>query len=503
MSSLSTPAVLTPPASWGVGEQVSSSTFVDLDDDQLLTELRTIETVSAWLAARGVAVVEELSRRREDSALERLDPDASGRECTLARIGARESVIDEIALATGVGQRAATTRVQLARHDAERHAPIREALAAGAMSWSRAVQVLVRADAVDSHAVPRIVAEVLAPWNTHPDSGDDGGLDVPQTVFSWRLGRAVAAATTSAARHEHAVENRDAWATITPDADGCLSATGDAARIAGAFNRVEGIARRLRRQGDARTLAQLRSDVTLDLLQHGQLPLATADEPGEAFAAYDTFGGRLPAARVDVTISAASLLGLDGQPGTIVVGGREEHLAAHALRRVAHAEGSVWRRLVTDPATGYMADLSTTRYAITGELRERVIARDRHSRVPGSMRPAQWCDTDHDVDFHRGGSSSESNVSAKNRRGHNHKTQGRWTSAREPGVHGAITWTTPAGRTYRTTPHDYRDKATRWRMIRTLARTSGVGDPPDTGKGSAPGRATSRSRWREPGPPPF
>ena len=49
---------------------------------------------------------------------------------------------------------------------------------------------------------------------------------------------------------------------------------------------------------------------------------------------------------------------------------------------------------------------------------------------PGSTRPAVFCDTDHDTDYAAGGPSSEANLSAKNRRGHNHKTHRRWKSER-------------------------------------------------------------------------
>ena len=88
------------------------------------------------------------------------------------------------------------------------------------------------------------------------------------------------------------------------------------------------------------------------------------------------------------------------------------------------------------------------------------------------MRPAALCDTDHDVDYAEGGASSESNASAKNRRGHNHKTTKRWSSRREPEVHGSITWTTGTGRSYVTTPFDHRDptptRDENWRALRSF-----------------------------------
>lgn len=295
-ASSSLQAVLTPPDAWGVGVPVPSGTFVELSEDELLAELETHERVTAWIEARGIAVVEELTRRREREALAELDArdrDALSRTRTLVVAGAREAVVDEIALATGAGQRAAETRVRMAR-EWERFTPVREALAAGRMGWSRAVQISTRTSEVDSGRMRRIVEKVLAPYIDGAD-GDSGGLQVPQSVFSWRLGRAVAAVTTSRQRHEDAIARRDAWAVINPDADGTLTMTGDAGRITAAFTRVDDIARRLRREGDSRTLAQLRSDIGLDLLIQGQIT------PSEGRTLFD---GALPPAHVTVVVSA-------------------------------------------------------------------------------------------------------------------------------------------------------------------------------------------------------
>ncbi|GMA39414.1 hypothetical protein [Mobilicoccus caccae] len=226
-TSTSSPAVLAPPRGWGVGAAVPSGTFAGLGDEELLVELETHERMKAWIEARGIAVVEELARRREREALAELDErdrDALSRTRTLVVVGVREAVVDEVALATGAGQRAAETRVRMAR-EWERFTPVREALAAGRMSWSRAVQVSTRTSEVDSGRMRRIVEKVLAPYIPGP-GGDSGGLEVPQSVFSWRLGRAVAAVTTSRQRHEDAIARRDAWAVINPDADGTMTLTG-------------------------------------------------------------------------------------------------------------------------------------------------------------------------------------------------------------------------------------------------------------------------------------
>ena len=57
--------------------------------------------------------------------------------------------------------------------------------------------------------------------------------------------------------------------SLDPDGTGCLRVTGEAGRVAAAMERVEDVARRLRGDGDARTLTQLRSDVAFDLLLYG------------------------------------------------------------------------------------------------------------------------------------------------------------------------------------------------------------------------------------------
>ncbi|WP_141397258.1 HNH endonuclease signature motif containing protein [Mobilicoccus massiliensis] len=352
---------------------------------------------------------------------------------------------------------------------------------------------------------------------------------VPQEVFTSRLRYAMARVTTPVERVEQGLANRCTSAVLTVENGmGEFTVSGHAARVIGAHERVDEIARRLRREGDARTLAQLRSDIALDLMLFGQLPAqagqwdphtgktgvgaelaaqsaalasgavesgifgagrmalyangaragrlgggaagmsaevggdgaadcAVGDRGPGPFAAYATFSGALPPARVDVVVSLAALMGASEEPGSAACGGRQEWVAARFVREVAFTAGSTWRRLVSDPVTGHLVDLHVKGYQVAGDLRERVLARDRVSRVPGSMRPARSCDLDHDVAYALGGASSESNLSAKDRRGHNHKTRRTWRVRREPVVGGDIFWTTPAGRVYVTSPWDYRD----------------------------------------------
>ncbi|MDO5629392.1 MAG: hypothetical protein Q4G43_13830 [Mobilicoccus sp.] len=472
-----TPA-LDPPAAWGFGDAVPAEVFAGMSDDALLSELELHERITAWLTGRGVAITESLARSREERALsdlEKRDPEASSRTRNLARAEARSGIAEEIALATGLPSSVARARVKLAIGDPVRHGRLRAALCAGEVSWQRAWHIVTRTQEAPPESIAGMVEAVIAPY-PHRSVHGQGGMLVPHEIFTARLRRHLAKVTTPRERHDQAMTNRGTRATLFPeDGTGQYAITGHAGRIAGCHDRIDAIARRLRREGDTRPIGQLRSDIALDLLLYGQLPRPdqgglfdphtgtrrapdqAAAAAGEAFGVYGTFGGELPPARVDVVISLESLMGASDAPGMVACGGTQDWLAARFVRDIAFAAGSTWRRLVTDPLTGYMVDLHVKGYTIGGDLRERIFARDRVSRTPGSMRPARACDIDHDIDYAAGGPSSESNASAKARRGHNYKTRRTWRAWREPKVHGDIIWTTGAQRIYVSTPFDYRD----------------------------------------------
>lgn len=467
MTSTAAPVVtLAPPEGWGVGQEVPPEVFVGLSENEMLAEMENIERLTAWLAARAVSLTEQLVLSREAASEDPLVTD-SARAARLHRAEVHAGLEDEIALATGITGRGAHTRMAMVVGDPQRAHSIRAALARGELSWARAMQAFSAVSFVDAETVPGVVEAITAPYPARSIHGV-GGLLVPQPIFTARLSRQVAKHSTRQRRHREALADRHTYALLDhEDGTGRFTVTGHAGRIAGAHERVDELARRLRREGDPRTVSQLRSDLALDLLLFGELPQCR-----------DILGD-LPAARVHVTVSLACLLGAVDEPGVVDAVGRREWLAAPIVRRMAVAAGSTWTRLVTDPATGHLVDLSTTSYAVTGRLRDRVLARDGITRAPGRMTPASRCDTDHDIDHAAGGPTSEANVSAKDRRGHNHKTRRTWRSVREPGINGDILWVTPAGRTYATSPWDHRDLNPTPRLHRTPDGASTQGRRPD------------------------
>ena len=66
--------------------------------------------------------------------------------------------------------------------------------------------------------------------------------------------------------------------------------------------------------------------------------------------------------------------------------------------------------------------------------------------------PADRCDLDHAIPHHQGGPTNPANMGALCRRHHRAKHEAGWRLVRDE--HGC-TWTSPAGKTYRTHPPGY------------------------------------------------
>jgi hypothetical protein len=345
-----------------------------------------------------------------------------------------------------------------------------------------------------------------------PDEVPDGPRQaVSQATFRRRLALELADAGASASVHAAALRARRAGVALSSDGTASLWVRGEACRTVAAHRRVDQIARAVRHHGDDRTLDQLRSDVILDLLLYGWVDTSPPASSGTAttptttttttttttrrpapgdhdpashrragspvpspvlspapspvpfgveeapalpardVAAYRAIGDP-PPALVHVVVSLDTLAGTGDAPGELPGHG---FLSAAQTRRACVAAGSTWRRLVTDPATGHLVELTSTGYRPSPALTAQVHARDVTCRGPGCTVPATDCDFDHDVDFADGGRTATGNGSAKHRRHHNVKTRRLWGTDQHPD--GTITWTTLLGRSYTTDPYDYRE----------------------------------------------
>jgi len=91
------------------------------------------------------------------------------------------------------------------------------------------------------------------------------------------------------------------------------------------------------------------------------------------------------------------------------------------------------------------------RYSPSPALADFVRCRDLSCRFPGCDRPADVCDVDHTRPYARGGPTHASNLKCLCRLHHLVKTF--WTGWHdEQRPDGTVIWTSPSGRTYRTTP---------------------------------------------------
>ena len=91
------------------------------------------------------------------------------------------------------------------------------------------------------------------------------------------------------------------------------------------------------------------------------------------------------------------------------------------------------------------------RYHPSVALAAFVKARDLSCRFPGCDKPAELCDIDHTIPWSAGGPTHPSNLKLLCRLHHLTKTfWTAWHDVQQPD--GTVTWTSPSGRTYTTTP---------------------------------------------------
>jgi hypothetical protein len=132
-------------------------------------------------------------------------------------------------------------------------------------------------------------------------------------------------------------------------------------------------------------------------------------------------------------------------------GPRPSGIAAAALRAAARALHQALARARADAAAGGCAHHArSAAYRPPPRLREQVTARDLTCRHPACRQPAGRADLDHTRPFDDGGPTCSCNLGGACRRHHQLKQHPRWTLAQtRPGY---FTWTSPAGRTYTTSP---------------------------------------------------
>ncbi|PCE15101.1 hypothetical protein AUC47_15050 [Microbacterium sp. SZ1] len=187
---------------------------------------------------------------------------------------------------------------------------------------------------------------------------------------------------------------------------------------------------------DTRTIDQVRADLLTDLLLAAEP--SPANGPG-----LDNIRGR-----IQVTIAATTLAGLDERPAELDGFGP---LHPDVARDLA-GRNLGWSRLFLD-ASGLVTETDT--YTPTEAMRRFLRARDQHCRFPGCRMPVHRCEIDHTHDHAKGGRTEVHNLAHLCRGHHALKhpdiaDDHRWSARQLPD--GTIDWLSPSGRSYRDSP---------------------------------------------------
>jgi hypothetical protein len=243
---------------------------------------------------------------------------------------------DEISMALCWTRRAAVVQLDLARDLTCRLPDVHAALAAGVIDLPRArVFSTVLEPVADADIARRIASRVLPV-----------AAKLTTSQIRDRLHRRVLAADPDAARRRYERSTADRDVRLWPNPDGTATLIGmllPPARAAAAYERVDAIARGIKVGGDGRTLAQLRADTLLDLLD-GTVPSGSAtDRPGV----------------IELSVPWETVANAGNEPGDL--GGFGPVLADIARQAAAANHAARWRYTIRHPDTGELLHHGTTR----------------------------------------------------------------------------------------------------------------------------------------------
>ncbi len=249
---------------------------------EVITVIEAVETVKAWLDSVQVRAIRAAAAIHTDAVANSVlgDPDRAVAVTGLSRQQlarfsislARNSLILDVLMATGLTAYDTAKRVRFAHDTTAGTRHLTTALETGTASLPRVLKVHEVTELRAPEVADAIAAKVLAPTR-------DGARPSARLV-SDRLSRLAATHPIEdpQGRLEEALTSRDAWVKTRPDGSAAFGATADLTTATAAATRVDYLARAVRAAGFAhgRTLAQLRSDVTFDLLLHGWVHPTTA-----------------------------------------------------------------------------------------------------------------------------------------------------------------------------------------------------------------------------------
>lgn len=439
--------------------------FEECTDAQVVDAIGDAGRAENRACARRLAAIAELYERRVVPV-----QDGDGRQ--LWRIDPWEAVAAEVSAAACITAAAAGSLLHNALCLRERLPRVGALFATGAIDYRTVRMIVARALlALDPDVLAGIDAELaqaIAGW---------GPLSVLKMQHAVD---AVVVRHDPQARRRTERRSRDRYLDITHDREishltGQLTVT-DATLL---DRRLSALARSVC-DDDPRTSEQKRADA-MGALAAGHTALACAC--GRPDCPADTDTDPAPAVIVHVVAEAAAITAAD--PGTVhgqrpgddtveFITDRErlveilhENSAPEPAPQQPPAFGAVLggspvpAAVLADLLTRGIAELRPVvhpaqgppqpRYSPSTALADFVRCRDLTCRFPGCDRPADVCDIDHTLPYARGGPTHATNLKCLCRLHHLLKTFcSGWYDEQLPD--GTVIWTTPSGRTYRTTP---------------------------------------------------
>lgn len=213
-------------------------------------------------------------------------------------------------------------------------------------------------------------------------------------------------------RFRRKYQRRSARVDSLGDGMSQLQLTHDVVSLQAVDYRLTLIAKAMRREGDSRTLEQLRTDLAVDLLL-GRLTVgaetgefehpetsATGD-PLDTVHSWPTPRYARPV--INVTVPIQTLMGLRDEPGVLSGG---ESVPAGLVRAIGADSDSTWYRMLTDPARGCV-ELSTKSYKPTAPIVRQVVADFGTCFAPVCSVSATDSEIDHRVRAPEGATSTE------------------------------------------------------------------------------------------------
>lgn len=405
-------------------------------DQRLIAEIEELAAAEAASAARRLAAVAELVRRR------------CGDEHAHWSCDEWDAAAAELSAALGISHGRASGQMYLAT-SLLRLPRVAALFMAGSLSARVVAAIAWRTDLVVDDEAMALIDEAVAQHASDWDALSQYKMDQAIDVWVDRHDPGALRRTQSKARSRDVRLGAEDHEAGTASLWGRLFAT-DAALLE---RRLTAMAHGVC-DGDPRTVGQRRADALGALAagaqnltcQCGGADCAAPDPRATSVVVHILADADAAAAQPDPQVSGEShLRPTTAQPGSaVIVGGGviPTPLLAQLIR-----DGATTRQLRQPPGTPEM------RYRPSAALAEFVRMRDLTCRFPNCDKPAEYCDIDHAIPWPCG-PTHPSNARCLCRKHHLLKTfwtgPHGWSDRQYPD--GTIVWTSPTGRTYTTHP---------------------------------------------------